>query len=322
MSAARHKRHHPGRSEAATVIHIGVVALGGDKVTHGGLPDATWTALLRGIALSKYNLLLGAGASRDVLDHEGERLPDGPSLAREISESFSIPARPHEQSDLARMYRAATTRTTATGLELSDWLRRRFTRTRPPEWYQVINAAPWQKIWTLNIDDAVEQALGTGVQPFNYSQAIGSTRAGAMPLVHLHGRASAPSDGLIFSIQEYRAAVRNPRAWGLAFEEILSDQPFVIVGSALHHEFDLARALSERALSIGRDSPTVAVLPNPSDLDRTDFASWNIEIFDGTADQFFESLRDELAAATAAILGDLPKGDPTPLALRFLEQWR
>lgn len=150
-------------------------------MTHGGLSQETWDALLQGIALNKYNLLLGAGASRDVLDHQGNNLPDGPTLAREISTNFSVPARPGEQSDLARMYRAARTRRTTTGLGFAEWIKRRFTRTQPPEWYQVIRAAPWRTIWTLNIDDAIEQALGDGVHPINYSEAIGSTRAGAMP---------------------------------------------------------------------------------------------------------------------------------------------
>lgn len=288
---------------------------------NGKIDAQVWNELMRGLVLKKYNLLFGAGASRDVKNRSGKKLPDGKGMAKLISEAFQLNLEENETGDLSRIYRVAQNRQSSSGLSLDEWLRQEFTRCQPPEWYNLIHFSPWRSLWTLNIDDALEMALGREVMSYNYTDVITDGEHGRLPLVHLHGYAKRPEDGLIFSLPSYRTAVVSPRARSLAFEEILSDQPFVIVGAALHHEFDLAQALAARSTTATGEFPSIAVMPQPSELTKSEFDSWNISIYDGTAEDFFEDLRDGIAEATNQLIErDLPAQE-TPTALRFLEQW-
>jgi hypothetical protein len=287
-----------------------------------GLDADVWEALLEGLVLRKYNLLLGAGASRDVLDRRGNALPSGLGMADELAADFALSATADEKKDLKRIYQAVAKRTSVKGRSRDEWVSDRFTRTQPPEWYDLIGAIGWQAAWTLNIDDAVERALEKKCRAINFTESTSDVRDGVLPVVHLHGLASRPEEGLIFSVKDYRDYVRNPRSWALKFQETLSDEPFVILGAALHHEFDLSDALAARALALGRKEPSIAVLPNPSDLDRADLASWNIQVFDGTARAFLEAVRDELPRVTAKMTPTLLEDKTaSPLLVQFLEQW-
>jgi len=286
----------------------------------GGIEPAVWQRMLEGIALKRYELLLGAGISRDVRDRSHVTLPSGQGLANEMAAEFDLKVSDQEKNDLTRIFRAARRRPSRGGGSRDDWLLQRFTRTQPPSWYKILNSVSWRSIWTLNIDDAVERALGDNVRSFHFTDGLTRLRDGVIPVVHLHGDARYPEKGFVFSVEEYRNFVDSPRSLPIQFQEVLSDRPFIIIGAALYHEFDLASALGARARATARPEPTIAVLPSPTDMDREDFAEWNIEVFDGTAEEFLTSLRETLPDAVDE-LADTSSKAPTPAILRFLEDW-
>lgn len=289
---------------------------------HGRLSQDDWDAMMRGIVLSKYQLLLGAGASREVRDRFGRALPSGDGMAEEICRTFDINAAGRERTDLARVFRAASRSKTSNGSTREQWLTERFAKTRPPRWFDLLGAANWRNIWTLNIDDSVERALPEQTRSFHFADTGIRTQDGTTPVVHLHGYAGQADRPFVFSVDEYRQYVTTARSIPTLFQETLSDNPFIIIGAALHHEFDLAAALRDRAQAIGRDEPTIAVMPNPTDLDVADFEAWNIQIYDGTAEEFLREVRDDLTNAANSAAGALGSGlAPSPALVRFLEQW-
>lgn len=289
---------------------------------HGGLVDEVWNDLIQGLLTKKYQLLLGAGISLEVLDRGGRSLPGGSAMATEIVDEFQLVVSPREETDLGRVFRSAGSRTSHNGETRDEWLKRRFSLTKPPAWYSLLEAVSWKTIWTLNIDDAVEVSMGHKAKAIHFADNITDTRDGIYPVVHLHGYAKRPEAGTVFSIDQYREYTTSPKSWPVRFDEVLSDHPFVILGAALHHEFDLASALSRRSQNT-RSFPTIAVLPSPSAMDREDFASWDISIYDGTAEAFLLELRESLVDARAHLAP--PNASPsvtTPSLVRFLEQWR
>lgn len=291
-------------------------------LVHNNISDEDWNALVEGLVLKRYHLLLGAGASRDVQDRNGITLPGGDEMATEMASTFQITVNDRERTDLPRIFRAAERHKTTTGQSRSEWIAARFSRTQPPAWYEMIHSVSWKTMWTLNIDDALEESIEGNCRSVHFTDQVEEVNYGTPSIVHLHGSARTPSKGVVFTIDEYNEYILRPRSWPIRFQEVLSDNPFVILGAALHHEVDLISSLRTRSAGRSRIEPTIAVMPNPSAMDIEDFAQWNIKIFDGTAEQFLVRMRDSLVEARVRLVPTGPNRAPSPTLVSFLERWR
>src|SRR5205814_1981499 len=113
------------------------------------------------------------------------------------------------------------------GQTLMQYLVDRFLNCQPPQWYQALCDLRWRSIWTLNIDDVLEQAYIR--YPTTYSQSPiplawfdrhreADIASNQVNLIHLHGllppgttSANLPptmQPRLIFEIQAYLSAAR------------------------------------------------------------------------------------------------------------------
>lgn len=286
------------------------------------LEQSTWTALMEGLVRKKYQFLLGAGFSRDVTDRLNRPLPGGAALKDELVAEFALPLSPGEEIDLGRAYEAAARRTSVNGQSLAEWLKFRFSQTNPPEWFGAFSAIPAIAVWTLNIDDSLEQALPEIFMSKSFSDKHATPTDGRTPLIHLHGDATRSDPQLIFSLAEYRRYVTQPRSYALQFQESLSDDPIIVLGAALTHETDLAQALRDKALNRDAIFPSVIVKPNPSALEREEFESWGLHVVDATAEDFITRVQGDLRATQIALAPTLAaEGASTPLAMRFSQQW-
>ena len=115
-----------------------------------------WDSLMEGIVRKEYELLTGAGFSRDARDRRGRPLPLGDTLRDELMSAFSLPA-PADTSrapTLTQVYGLCQSRHSYPDKQtVFEWLNKRFSRTRPPQWYQLIRDMSFNTIWTLNIDE-------------------------------------------------------------------------------------------------------------------------------------------------------------------------
>jgi hypothetical protein len=201
------------------------------------------------LLLGKYSLFLGAGASRDSQDSKGVDLPLGDSLRRELVTLKGLKS----NSSLARAYSQLTES------EVADKLTNRFSNCSPGETAKTIREFHWSRIYTLNIDDSLENAYvgNKGRQtpgpithrtPYTNPQNINSVQ-----IVHIHGWSKKPDDGYVFSLADYVGSMGPGSAWINVLAQTIATEPFIIAGTSLE-EPDLEYFLTGRsANSVRRD---------------------------------------------------------------------
>lgn len=168
------------------------------------------------MAKGEYNLLLGAGASIGGKGGDGRPLPSANTLIKELIADFDVPADPSDTS-LAAAYEAAGRRKDGGGHSRETYLSGRFMGCTPPNWFSVLPRFVWKRVWTLNIDDALEveylkaSEARQEIDSLNWSDKH-TDSAGQLQVVHLHGIAAKSAD-LVFSIVQYVRATAAHHAW-------------------------------------------------------------------------------------------------------------
>ncbi len=183
------------------------------------LPASVQRHAVSEIALGSYQLLLGAGASLDSLDANGENLPRGNELALQLRRDFNL----SESADLPLSYERAVRKSSERGV--FDYLKGRYTRCTPAAWYRDFVDIMWSRVWTLNIDDVVERAYEAyrdvaHQDTESYSWDSLFEEIDKLQIVHLHGSlGSTSSKRLVFSVVEYLDAREEEHAWHRIFGE-------------------------------------------------------------------------------------------------------
>jgi hypothetical protein len=197
------------------------------------LEQALGETIARGDAM----LFTGAGFSADARDLDGAPLPDSAQMVAELWPLVFGAGEP-DDSSLQDLYDAALQRTAAS---LAAYVARRLRvgDAALPAHYAKWFAAPWRKIYTLNVDDlehAVQRQLRLP-RPLRSVSALAASpppaRPGAIDVVHLNGLAGADASELTFSTMQYaaRLCARDHEYEQLA--EDLHAVPFVFAGTTL-----------------------------------------------------------------------------------------
>lgn len=288
-------------------------------------------SFMRGMARRQYHVLLGAGASFGGLSADGRPLPGGEGLADELQGLFDIPA--GGAGNLRRLYAAARQRTATDGSSFSDFIQRRFTKTKPPEWLKSFVQVGWQQVWTLNVDDCLARAyeLHSDVAQqrlfsVSWTDRHRTARESESQLlaIHLHGKASRANqeDELVFDISSYIQATAAQHRWHRLFGDSYRAQPFLIVGASLDAEIDLQAVLDQGQLTM--EHPSLIVLRDIEELQEEEYRGYGLLPVRATADVFFEAV----VALLPAYLAELTSREAVDIAevpaeaLRFLHQWR
>jgi hypothetical protein len=123
------------------------------------------------LLLGKYSLFLGAGVSCDSQDRGGNNLPLGDNLRQELVAYKEL--RPN--SSLARAYAQLDKS------EIENKLTKRFSGCVPGPTLLKLTEFFWSRIYTLNIDDALDNAYRTN----KAQQKIESSRTTSAPTNHV-----------------------------------------------------------------------------------------------------------------------------------------
>jgi hypothetical protein len=123
-----------------------------------GLSADERNLLLRGVHEGRYNLLLGAGSSYGCVGGDNVELKDGATLSVQISDEFNLGLNADEAKKLPITYEEALSEEPG---RFKSWLRNRFIGCTPT-WQSLIFRAHWERIWTFNIDDVLDNAFATG----------------------------------------------------------------------------------------------------------------------------------------------------------------
>lgn len=265
---------------------------------------------MRAIARGRYNLLLGAGASAGALNGEGQTVPGATELTKRLIERFGIPT-DGEDIRLPRAYEAAKNRRDVDGRTVFQYLASELTECSPPDWYEFLCSNRWSRIWTLNIDDVVEQAYekwdDKNVQrpvSLDWSARFREPDQAANEVIvlHLHGRCLPQHRGgaltpeLVFDIGEYHRAATRPLGRHI-FEDEFTEHPFIVIGARLAEEYDLAEILRKGNQSATfRGLPSMVVLRTISALQREEFTRWGLIPIEADAGSFFTTIAKDITA--------------------------
>jgi hypothetical protein len=189
------------------------------------------------IASGQAMLFTGAGFSADARDVDGVQLPDSRTMSCELWSICFEDGEP-DDSTLPDLYDVALARQPE---RLRDYVERRLRigAANLPAHYRAWFAAPWQRIYTLNIDDlelAVQRQFELP-RPLRSVSAIAPDRTppapGALDVVHLNGMAGADPSELTFSTMQYASRLCSRDR---EYERLASDlerAPFVFAGTTL-----------------------------------------------------------------------------------------
>ncbi len=209
-------------------------------------------------------LLLGAGASARSLKENGEEILFASGLAKVIAEASGFTYAGESLTEVL----GASVGQKISQVQLNRILTTQFTKISPTAELSQLMDYTWRRVYTWNIDDAVENIRG-GVQRRRFfngmiDKAVAHEGQDYLQVVHLHGEALKPEHGFIFTANEYNSRLnRDVHDW---YREAAADYAAytpVFIGSRLNEpilsaELDRARPLTNHGL--GRASSSALTL--------------------------------------------------------------
>lgn len=236
------------------------------KSKKGGamLADDVLTALRSNLFAGHYNLLLGSGVSLDSTDRKGTLLKSATTLTDELCTHKGVNA----TTPLSRVSLLLDKD------ETERFITKPYSACRAGETVKRLTSFVWKTVFTLNVDDALENAYETTsrakqqIESLNYDTLYKTpVNKGHLPIVHLHGFTREPEKGYVFSTNEYGRVTRGGNAWMHVLSELMASEPFIIAGTTLN-ESDLDYYLSGRTETSGRTNrgPSLFVEPFPDKI--------------------------------------------------------
>ena len=249
--------------------------------------------LLKALSEGEVVLVLGAGASATCTKPNGDRVLQAGPLARLIAEKAGLA---YAEEDLPEVLSGVI------GPRLSEQqfhslLREEYTRVTPSDELTSLFDFTWRRLYTWNIDDAVENVRSSNQRRKFFNGLIDkvSVHGGHdyLQVIHLHGEASKPEHGFIFGNAEYNARLnRNDHDW---YRELSADYVShvpVFIGSRLKEPIlaaELDRARPSAGAGLG-----LAFLVTPdafTEVQLAGFKARNIIVMKTTLDGFVEWTR-------------------------------
>jgi len=273
------------------------------------IEPADAAALLNAIHEGAVSALLGAGASYGALGGDGKVIRGAVDIAREINERLELNNEEPDCSNLPLVYAdAAADRSKATSL--NHFIFARFVNCTP-SWQSILFRLPWKRIWSLNVDDVLDNALpsdfGRAHEEMSWHQDYKprSLDRGELQTIYLHGRAKDLQHGstkLIFSLKEYASRHEGAPGWHQEFRAEFVKKPFVVCGARLQDEYDLATVLDFGNKSRDRGGcPSFIVLKEMTDAQRSRYLRQGLVPIKASGEEFFSVLLEDYLAFTNAL---------------------
>lgn len=238
-------------------------------------------------------LMLGAGASFGSKTRRGTNVPMAEDLARAICDEMG---EAYSGEELPIVYSAAKAQS-ATHLE--QLLRQNFENCTPSAELIALSKYPWTRIYTLNIDDALETALRRHSPQTPQFRGRGDRLVDQdvlfrdLDVITLNGSIRKYSEGLIFSPQEYGEGSASMPPW---YQELAQDYfkyTFLFIGTRLNEPL-FWHSIQRHKKAFGLNEPPSYVLtPSATTLEIGHLQSLNLTHLPGTLGDMVSWLKQE-----------------------------
>lgn len=251
------------------------------------MTDEELNRLAISLRAGDYNLLLGAAASLGSRGGDNELLP----LADDLRLNLCRLVGAKTSHPLQRVYQSLDTD------QVEEQITKRFSSCRAGPALVGLTSFLWKRVYTLNVDDALEDAYASG-DPYqrllvkNYRDPYEENRDNSqLPVIHLHGFAQRPEDGYVFSRDAYIDMVKTINPWMVVLSQVMASEPFIIIGSSLDEpDLDYFLSLRSKATSRNDRGPSILVEPYGDAITDRECERLDLIKFPGTAEEFIDYL--------------------------------
>lgn len=239
-------------------------------------------------------LLLGAGASAGCRNSQKEDPPLGLNLAQILADEIGNEL--EEGDDLSDVYAAAKKNL---GFQVQDIFNKHYKYCTPSNEYRVLAKYPFFRIYTLNIDDGFERACyAIDGKKFNVRRRYDPISDPdqfyqILDLIKLNGDVNSPSDGYIFSSQEYAEGSANEPLWYAELARDYHRYTFIFIGTKLKEPLFQHQVEKYKAKTGSSDLKSYILIPSLSKHKKDALEASNIHHVEGTLKDFTDWLESE-----------------------------
>lgn len=244
-------------------------------------------------------LFTGAGFSLGAINGAGEKLPSGYQLKKKLLvELLGYKESSSEYEELMESSLSdicTFAENEVASQKLHDFLIATFSESTPEPFHSVVARFPyWKRIYTVNIDDVMENASEkSALIVQNSEKQFTYTRAKQKEYIKLHGCVRNRSGKLVFSNQQYVDSMLNSTDYRFScFARDMQVENFIILGTEmdeinLDYYLQLFSSVSERT-SHGQ---LFFINPNPRRVFKSKVLKVGANIIEWTTEQFADHLK-------------------------------
>lgn len=246
--------------------------------------------LISAIKSGQLILFFGAGVSQGCLTKAGVPILDEAGLAKHLA---SVGGCQYDGEPLDEVYAAVRGKFK---LQVDDTLADFFENTRPSADYKALASFAWRRVYTLNIDDALDSAFRKSriqdvcVRISKDPILDQDNFFDRLDLIKLNGSVDRLGDGLVFSPSEYSKVTARSMPW---YEQCASDflrYPVLFIGTDLREpflKFHIDRYKSLNNVTHGR---SYVLVPSATELQKQALADSGLEYIQGTLSDFVSEI--------------------------------
>lgn len=244
-------------------------------------------------------LFTGAGFSLGATNGNGEAIPSGNVLKKNILiELLGFKENSDEYNDLFTYSLAdicSFASEQVSELKVHDFIVSQFIDCTPQDFHKIIATFSfWRKIYTINIDDVIENSVPNGYlivqnteRPFSY------TRAKQKEYIKLHGCVRNRSGNLVFSNQQYVDSMLHSTDYRFnSFAQDMQIENFVVVGTEMNEiNLDYYLRLFSSVSSKTSHGQLFFINPRPSLIFKSKVSKIGAHILEWTTEEFANHLK-------------------------------
>lgn len=243
----------------------------------------------------RFIILLGAGASDKSTNRQRESPPFGWNLSKIIAEEAGFDL--EEGDDLSDSYSSGINSLGSIGMQ--KLLEKHYKHCIPSQEYIDLIKFPFPRVYTFNIDDAIEKAASSSpgkifnVRRRNSRIEDFDSFYTNMDLIKLNGDINFPEDGFIFSPSEYGEGSAQEPIWYMELARDFHRFTFLFIGTKIKEPLFRHQIEKYKKRTGDQSLKSYLLVPKLSIVQENSLIGSNIDYIEGTLSDFIDWLKKE-----------------------------